>query len=103
MSTTSLPRPPASQAELTVSVEQSLNALEAHPFANLRFVTVTFPAAFAIVRVSHGLGYPMSGWFVVATTSLAQVFQTSAPDASDPANFANFGSSVAATVKLAVF
>ena len=105
MSTTSLPRPPADPAEVIVAVEQSLNALETHPLANLRIISVTFPAPVpATVRVYHGLGYKPVGYFVVNTQN-AYPLLTEAPPTNepDPQHYITFGYSTASTVLIAVF
>ena len=84
-------------------IERALNRLEAMPLNNAKLLApTTFTTPFASQRVFHGLGYPMTGFAVVNTTTLAQISVSTTADV-DPNNYVLMGSSVAATVTLVVF
>jgi hypothetical protein len=106
MGNTALPRYGDKKIDDLVNrLEIAINALEAHPLANLRIISVTFPAPVpATVRVYHGLGYRPSGYFVVNTQN-AYPLLTEAPPANepDPGNYITFGYSTASTVLIAVY
>jgi hypothetical protein len=84
-------------------IERALNRLEAMQLNNFKILSpTTFVTPFANQRVFHGLGYPMTGFFVIDTTTLAQIARSTTADV-DPNNYALMGSSVAATVTILVF
>ncbi len=92
----------AKMNQLIDSIERVLNRLEAHPFANLKILAPQAFTAFTNVRVMHGLGYPLSGFFVVSTPGIVNVALSAVVD-PDPNNYVFLGANATTTITLAVF
>lgn len=104
MSTSSLPRLGDSDLQqVTVAVEQSLNALEVHPLANLRILAPTVVGA-NDTRIYHGLGQRLTGYFIVSAVGDVRLAVGAIPEAADPSNYFTLRASVGGiSVTLAVF
>ncbi len=104
MSNTALPRiGDAATQDLINRLEVAINALEATPLAGVVVLpSVTFGAG--DLRVYHGLGRAVRGYFVVrcAVTGVT-VGDGLTPETIDPRNYVSLRASAAVALTLAVF
>lgn len=93
----------ANLQRLADTTERSINKLEAHPFANVKILNNVVVGA-GDTRIYHGLGYKLTGYWIISAVGDVRLAVGAAPETADPSNYFTLRASVGGiSINLAVF